>query len=640
MTGPIHKVTNLTPAPETRGSGWRCWAIVALLSLLVALVVAASDGLGLLAKLDLQGYDLLVKIQDPDTTGGDIVFVDFDEETVHKLNAFPLPRLLVAEVIDRINSCEPAVIGLDVILDQPRVKAEDDQLAAALAKAGNVIIAGEYGRYGDHPTNNPLPIFENVSPPIFAVGFVDMPTDSDGIHRRMFLKALTSDYKRFSFPVALATYYSGKQLRPGRPGFLRFGDMDLPLATTAPDTAWIHFHPSSPVSPKDVISVLELLAPDFDGARLKGKIVLIGQTSEKGKDLYATPVPEKELNKTLGRTQLTGTEIHAAAIDTLLSGKVLRTMHASPRWALGLVLGFLVAACGFRHRWFISVGACALFVAGVFFLAAFLFTSHHIWMPFVSTEACLLLALPVGLGYRSVEERRLKRMIEAERCQLMGFFERYVSADVAAEIWSKRDQIVLAGEERVATILFSDIRSFTAMTCGVPSKDVLAWLNRYLTAMGEVIKDNKGFLNKFIGDGIMVVFGAPLSAGPREDACRAVRCAQEMLVRLEKWNAALPPGEQPLKIGIGIHTGSVTAGNVGSPDRLEYSVIGEAVNLASRLEALTKDFKTPIVLSPETYEFIRTEFSAVSIGEAQVRGFTHAIPLYTVESQSAVEVHS
>jgi adenylate cyclase len=230
--------------------------------------------------------------------------------------------------------------------------------------------------------------------------------------------------------------------------------------------------------------------------------------------------------------------------------------------------------------------------------------------------------------------------MEAERRQLMGLFERYVSVDVAAEIWKNRDAIVLAGEERVATILFSDIRSFTAMTAGVPSQEVLAWLNRYLTAMGDVIKNNRGFLNKFIGDGIMVVFGAPLSEGPREDACRAVRCAVEMLIRVDQWNAAKAPGDPILKIGIGIHTGQVTSGNVGSPDRLEYSVIGETVNLASRLEALTKDFKTPLVLSPATWEHIREQFSTVSLGDAQVRGFTNAIPLYSVELSTTVEVPS
>jgi adenylate cyclase len=222
--------------------------------------------------------------------------------------------------------------------------------------------------------------------------------------------------------------------------------------------------------------------------------------------------------------------------------------------------------------------------------------------------------------------------METERRQLMGLFERYVSADVAAEIWKNRDQIVLAGEERVATILFSDIRNFTATTAGVPSKEVLAWLNRYLTAMGEVIKQNRGFLNKFIGDGIMVIFGAPLTEGTQEDACRAVRCAQEMLAAVDQWNATKAPTDPPLKIGIGIHTGQVTAGNVGSPDRLEYSVIGEAVNLASRLESLTKDFKTSLVLSPATWEQVREQFPTVSLGKAEVRGFTAPIPLYRVKS--------
>jgi adenylate cyclase len=117
-----------------------------------------------------------------------------------------------------------------------------------------------------------------------------------------------------------------------------------------------------------------------------------------------------------------------------------------------------------------------------------------------------------------------------------------------------------------------------------------------------------------------------------------VRCALEMLSSLDRWNATKPPGEPHLKIGIGIHTGMVTAGNVGSPDRLEYSVIGETVNLASRLEALTKDFKTPIILSPATWEYIQGQFPAVSLGNAQVRGFTESIPLYTVEQQAPIEV--
>jgi adenylate cyclase len=625
-----------TPQPPVETHvclGPRGWIVVAALSLLIGGFVAGLelDPHGFLDALNLQGYDLLVKFQLPEPPSSRIFNIDFDEETVSKYNAFPIPRLLLADVIAKLASAKPAVIGVDIILDLPRLEDDDVQLAKEIDHAGNVILISEYG-FDIHPRNEPLPMFRDAAA---GVAFGDLPTDEDGSVRRMFLKITTADYKRLSLPVALADYYSDQHLRPGGPGFLLFGSRQIPLATTEPDSAWIHFHPSQPTT---VVPVKMLLSEDFDPRVFQGKIVLVGQSSEMGKDLFASPFTRSGAT-VARRTMLSGTEIHAVAAETLLSGNALRAIEPIPRVALGLVLAFVVVVLAFRNRWYIAVAACVVLAACTFLIALLLFSEAHLWLPFVSTEASLLIALPAGLGYRSIEERRLKNRMEAERGQLMGLFERYVSADVAAEIWKNKDAIVLAGEERVATILFSDIRSFTAMTCGVPSQQVLAWLNRYLTAMDEVIKENRGFLNKFIGDGIMVVFGAPLSEGPREDACRAVRCALEMLASVEKWNATKPSGEPHLKIGIGIHTGQVTAGNVGSPNRLEYSVIGDTVNLASRLEALTKDKGVPIVLSPSTFAYIQAQFSAVSLGETPVRGFTDPIPLYTVESKTPIEVH-
>jgi adenylate cyclase len=611
--------------------GFRYWAVIAGLSLLIGALVTAIERFGSLEGLDLQGYDLLVAFQHPEPPSTRIFNIDFDEASVTHYNAFPIPRLLLAEVIAKLASGKPAVMGVDVILDLPRAEADDLQLAKTIDDAGNVILVSEYG-FSTHQRNAPLSIFQKAAA---GVAFGDVPMDADNAVRRMFLRVTTSDYKALSLPIAVADYFSDQHLRPGGPEFLFFGSTKIPLATTKPDTALIHFHPSIPTV---VVPVQMLLSSDFDTSIFQGKIVLVGQSSEKGKDLFASPATRAGA-AIAERDLLSGTEIHGAAVESLLRGDLLRTMHSFPRIVFGLLLGFVVIVLSFRSRWFVAVGICVLLAACTFLAAFVLFSHYHIWMPFVSLEGYLLAALPAGLGYRSVHERHLKRQMEAERHQLMGLFERYVSADVAAEIWKNRDAIVLAGEERVATILFSDIRSFTALTAGVPSQQVLAWLNRYLTAMGEVIKDNRGFLNKFIGDGIMVVFGAPLSEGPREDACRAVRCALEMLVRLDHWNATKPANEPTLKIGIGIHSGMVTAGNVGSPDRLEYSVIGDTVNLASRLEALTKEFKTPIVFSPATYEYIREQFSTVSLGDAQVRGFTTAIPLYSVEQQTAIEVH-
>ncbi|HYX70775.1 MAG TPA: adenylate/guanylate cyclase domain-containing protein, partial [Terriglobales bacterium] len=279
----------------------------------------------------------------------------------------------------------------------------------------------------------------------------------------------------------------------------------------------------------------------------------------------------------------------------------------------------------------VAVGAAGYSVA------QHLFSADHVWLRWVAAEAALALALPVGLGYRFVEERWLKSKVEAERAQLMGIFSRYVSPEVAAEIWSRRGEIVLAGQERVATVLFSDIRNFTALTAGKPSPEVLAWLNHYLTEMAEVIGEHGGFLNKFIGDGIMVLYGVPLSHGEEEDACRAVESALGMLERVAEMNRrhAADPRYPELKIGVGIHSGTVTAGNVGSADRMEYSAIGETVNLASRLESLTKEFKAGIVLSPQTFERVKKRFAARSLGESEVRGFAGKITLYTVERAAA-----
>jgi adenylate cyclase len=629
-----------TLAPSMRAGAAR-WVLTVVLAVLAAAVVYFADSLGILEVPELHGYDLLVKWQNAEAPPADMVYVDFDEDTVKRYNAFPIPRALLGDVIQKISSGKPAVIGLDVILDlkreQEHAGADDQRLVSVIADAGNVILASEHG-LGNFPPHEPLPSFADVAA---GVAFADVPIDADGTVRRMFLKLVTSNYQRLSFPVALAYYFSDRPLKPGRPGYILFGKAEIPLETSAPASAWIHFHPSAPVR---AISVQTVLSEGFNPAVFQGKIVMIGQTSELGKDLFETPVTRadveiKEEGSSKSRSELSGTEIHAAAVATLLNADFLKRLAPLPHWCAGVALAFLVIALGFRSRWYVALGMYLVLAGVIFLVALWMFSRHHIWIPFLSLEACIVLALPAGLGYRSVEERREKKLMEAERRQIMGLFERYVSADVAAEIWKRRDEIVLGGEERVATILFSDIRGFTAMTAGVPSHEVLAWLNRYLTAMAEVIKENRGFLNKFIGDGIMVVFGAPLTEGAREDACRATRCAIEMLERMDKWNATLPAGQPEMKIGIGIHSGTVTAGNVGSPDRLEYSVIGEAVNLASRLEALTKDFKSPIVISPATWEYIRNEFTTVPLGEAQVRGFTSAIPLYSVQKESTVEVH-
>ena len=225
-----------------------------------------------------------------------------------------------------------------------------------------------------------------------------------------------------------------------------------------------------------------------------------------------------------------------------------------------------------------------------------------------------------------------------EQRELMSLFERYVSPEVAAEIVKRQGEIVLTGQEMQATVVFTDIRNFTALTAGKPSHEVLAWLNNYFTAMSKIIMRNGGFLNKFMGDGLLVLFGVPLGETATQSACQAVQAAVEMLYRVEQMNLESEAGQPQLKIGIGLHTGTLTAGNLGARERMEYSVIGETVNLASRLEELTKQFKTGLVMSAETRELVRDRFATKSLGEVTIRGFPGRSRVYTVPGEQSQEL--
>ena len=595
-----------------------------LLSGAVCLFTAVTISVGLLTGLELQGYDLLVASQDVDSPPDKVVVVDFDDATVESFNAFPIPRALLAEVVEKVAAGEPELIGLDVLLDKGRDPADDEKLIKALESAGNVILADVFPTE-QLPGSEPLVQFHEQA---LDVAFVNTPMDSDGFVRRQFLWARTSDYEGFSFPVVLASNYLQIPPKPGRPGFFRLGDKEIPLDGESPNAFLIGSWGSAPVRS---VSVERLLSPEFDPQLFNGKIVLVGQSSTAAKDLYPTPV-FRFRQPVAGRAMLSGTEIHAAAITSLLSGKAISLPSDTTLWTMNFLLVLLAISLLVTTRPLYSILAVFVGMIGVYAVAQLLFSNQQIWIKFVSAEVNLLLALPAGLGYRFLEERRLKARAEAHRQELMGLFERYVSPEVAAEIWQRRDEIVLAGEEKAATVLFSDIRSFTASTTGKPSAQVLAWLNEYFNAMNEVIKQNGGFLNKFIGDGLLVIFGVPLGHGVQQDACGAVRAAVQMIERVEKLNAEKRPNWIHIQIGVGLHSGTLTAGNVGARDRLEYSVIGETVNLASRLEAMTKNFKTSIVMSPQTQELVQDQFQTRPLGKVKVRGFPEDIEVYTVST--------
>jgi adenylate cyclase len=593
---------------------------------------------------DHWSYDFLVNHWRRVPQNHDIVFVDFDEASFREINQFPIPRSAVARLIRKINEGAPKVIGLDIFLSEARDAGADQEMQQSLAEAGNVLVASQVSSHGRPPVR-PLPMFCDPEKPgqgaslckegtngAYGFAFVNLPIDSDGFIRQSFLFS-AGPQPSISFPLMLAQLFTGEQIRPGDREHALFLDHAVPYADGSRTTFLIEQWDDNlvkKVSASDVLDGTVIPAKEFSG-----KLVLVGQSNDAARDWQFTPV--FRLSHSDGsRTLLSGTQVHAASIATLLSGTAIGTADERIIWVLTLVVcGVLVwftLRGPLRHAMTAVLAAMVL----AFVAAQLLFSNGHVWYHFLLSETSFALVPPVALAYNYVHEKLLRSEALADREQLMGLFSRYVSLEVAKEIWRRRDQVILSGEERVATVVFSDIRSFTASTAGKPSQEVLEWLNGYLTDMEEVISAESGFLNKFIGDGLMVLFGVPISDGVKQDARKAVQAAHGMLKRVDELNRRNYGNNifPPLKIGIGIHTGRLTCGNVGSRKRLEYSVIGETVNLASRLESLTKELHSEIVMSEATYELVKEYFPrGRALGETPVRGIAQSVRLFTIDRE-------
>ena len=593
-------------------------------------------------------YDFLVNHGKYSPTSQDIVFVDFDDATFAKIQKFPIPRSTVADLVERVGQAKPAIIGLDMFLSEARNADEDAAMQRALSSAGNVVVAAQSAT-GQLPALLPLDLFCQPENPALPTGFcadgkpgafgyagVNMPFDSDGYVRDAEL-IVWGKQKAESFPVFMAEEYLAQvdpqcrncTLKALDKGNAQFRGYRVPYRDPQARTFRIGDwspHPAQHISAWDVLT--GAVAP----AQLRNKLVLIGQGSDAARDRDFSPLFRVRLSNDK-RERIAGTELHAAAIATLLNGHAIGEVPVWIQWCVNFGLLFAATWVFTRLQLKMAFALAAVFIPAIYAAAQILFSAFHLWFPYLETLLGVAAALPCGVAWQYVKANLLRSETEKQREQLMEMFSRYVDPQVANAIWLRRDEVRLEGDERIATVLFSDIRNFTGITAGKPSRTVLRWLNRYFTAMDEVVRAHGGFLNKFIGDGLLVVYGVPLSQGENVDAGNAVRTALAMLKRVEELNADRPAGDDfpNLTIGVGIHTGMLTSGSVGSSNRLEYSVIGETVNLASRLESLNKEFGTEIILSQATYESVKDEIPGIyALGTTNVRGFDEKITIYGI----------
>jgi adenylate cyclase len=363
------------------------------------------------------------------------------------------------------------------------------------------------------------------------------------------------------------------------------------------------------------ISIADILGGRADPALLRDRAVLIGATAKGIGDIRVTPYG----------AAYPGVELHANVVEDLLAGGLLRR----PEWMgvvdvgililLGLALAWLLPRAGVRGGALLALGV----LAGYLLLAQQLFQVQGLWLNVVypTLLVAALFASTTLVQYF---------FAESEKRYLRTAFQHYLPATVINEIVADAGKLRLGGEKRELTVLFSDIRGFTSMSETLAPEDLVKFLNIYFTAMTQKVFDHKGSLDKYIGDAVMAVFGAPI-ADPQHarGACRAALDMIGALKELEgEWQRIGLPSLR-VDIGIGISTGPMIVGNMGSVDRFNYTVTGDAVNLASRIESLNKTYGTSILVSEYTYEQAKDELPrAREIDRVQVRGREQYVRLY------------
>jgi adenylate cyclase len=355
---------------------------------------------------------------------------------------------------------------------------------------------------------------------------------------------------------------------------------------------------------------------DMDMSVFKDKVVYVGATSEILHDNHVAPFASAV-------DKIPGVEAHAHMLDTMVSGLYLRRMPAWADFILTAVLGLLIS--GFTVRLSAKQGAAvtALIAAAYLALALAAFLSERVILTLALPLATVFVVFAFLAAFRAVNEEKRARSTRA-------MFSRYVSRQIVEEILHDPEAVGLGGQMKEVTILFSDVRGFTAMSERLSAPEVVAVLNEYLTAMVDIVIANNGTVDKYVGDAIMAVWGSPLpDPQHRQNGVRTAVQMMEVLKELQvKWAAE---GKPHIDIGIGLNTGHVVAGNMGHPDyKMDYTVIGDDVNLAARMESANKEMRSHVLITGATYEGCKDMVEVVRHPPIHVKGKEAAIDVFEV----------
>ncbi|HPB15398.1 MAG TPA: adenylate/guanylate cyclase domain-containing protein [Smithellaceae bacterium] len=660
---------------------------ITLFVILIALALFLMD-FQFLRLVELKTLDLRIASRGDLKPGGETVIAVIDEKSLSELGRWPWPRTTIAQMVRKLKQNGAKAVGFDIVFSEPDINANlktidalwaemkksgisqpgvidllrrkradadtDAILAASIKEAGNVTLGYffHFARKGSdqdlaHLTakriaenarcieNSRYPMVNSSSgkpsdahmPHAFAPeanipvlsaagrnsGYFNALPDSDGSNRWSPLVIAFENNYYSSLAVSLVWAYLdfpnlSLNLEPFGVNSVTIDDIVIPTN----ESGQLLINYMGPPQTFPHYSIADILADRLPKDAFRNKIVLVGATAIGIYDLRVTPFS----------STFPGVEIHANVIDNILHrnflihSSVTRFIDVCSIILFGLILGILIP----RLRPITGMIAAFLMIAAFAGINFFIFFSFNTWLNLVYpliTMATIYLGITI---YHYFKEEREKKKIR-------GAFQYYLTSSVINEMLKDPDKLKLGGDKKDLTVLFSDIRGFTTISEKMTPEELVALLNEYLTTMTNQVFHYDGLLDKYMGDAIMAVFGAPLDQPDHaERACRTALAMMKELRKLQdKWKAE---GRPVFDIGVGLNSGDMVVGNMGSEMRFDYTVMGDMVNLGSRLEGTNKEYGTNIIISEFTYEKVKDAMCCRELDGVRVKGKLKPVKIY------------
>lgn len=614
--------------PKSKGDRRRMLGVGFGLTLAVLLLSL----LGVFDALELASLDWRFERRGPREMVVDAAVVAIDDESLNgwagdddKPKYMPerwvWPRDFHARVVDNLREAGAKIIAFDIVFSESskREPQQDQIFAAAVKRAGNVVMAERHVPKGDGIIKT-----ETLIPGLAAAavdkGHINAVHAEDGALRELqplfYSSSRLLDPSKPNLDLAVLRQLVGdgaaEPVVDEAARSIRVGSVEVPYNKRGRVEINYAGEPGSvPTFPYHAVYYKEM-----DMSVFKGKVVYVGATSEILHDNHLAPFAGP-LNK------VPGVEAHVHLLDTMVSGQYLRRLPLGAELLISLGLGLFITLLTFRVNATLGALVMVLFATAYGAGALMAFLSVRLVLPMAAPLVTLGAAFAGLASYRAVTEERLAR-------QTKQMFSRYVSKQIVEEILKDPSAVKLGGEMKETTILFSDVRGFTAMSERLSAPEVVEVLNEYLTAMVDIVIANNGTLDKYVGDAIMAVWGSPL-ADPdhKKNGVRTAVQMMEVLKELQaKWAAE---GKPHIDIGIGLNTGHVVAGNMGHPDyKMDYTVIGDDVNLAARMESANKEMKSHVLITGSTLEGCEDMVDVIKHPPIHVKGKEKPIDVYEI----------